>query len=66
MQLQHEIQTTTALQKIEAELREAHTYARQYGQGWEHVEELQKLHAMYVEALASQGHTCEPVLAQAA
>jgi hypothetical protein len=66
MQLLHDIQTTTALEKIEKELREAHTFARQYGTGWEYVEELQKLHAMYVEKLASEGHTCEPVLAQAA
>lgn len=52
-----------ALEKIEAELAEAERYARTYGEGWEHVEELLELHWRYHEALAS--HHREPVAAGA-
>lgn len=50
-----------ALARIEADLAEAERYARTYGEGWEHVEELLELHLRYLEALERRSR--EPVAA---
>jgi hypothetical protein len=50
-QWQDEAQLTLAIERIEAELKDAHLYARRYGKGWDHVEELQRLYAQYKTTL---------------